>query len=92
MTSRSLEEVRAELDRTDRELVELLAKRASSVKEAFAIKLGSGVGLRDAAREREVLDAVVALGLQHGLPETDLREVFAAVLRFTRVVSDPTGR
>ena len=92
MTRRSLEEVRAELDRTDRALVELLAKRVPLVREAFAIKEEAGVGVRDAAREKEILDAVVVLGRAQGLPESDLREVFAAILRFTRVVSEPPGR
>jgi chorismate mutase len=92
VTRRTLEQVRAELDRTDRALVELLAARASLVREAFEIKQASGAGLRDAAREKEIADAVVLLGRTHGLPESDLREVFAAILRFTRVVSDPPGR
>ena len=84
---RELRDVRADIDRTDRDLVELLARRAALVREAFAIKADAGSALRDAAREEEILRAVMAHGGARGLPEPALREVFTAIVRFARVVS-----
>jgi chorismate mutase/prephenate dehydrogenase len=82
---RTLEDVRLDIDRTDRALVELLGRRATLVAEAFAIKTERGEALTDEGRERAILDAVAANGRALGLDPTELETLFRAVLRFARV-------
>ena len=84
---RSLTDVRVDIDRTDRQLIELLSGRVALVREAFAMKGEASVPLRDEAREREIVEAAVAAGQERGLPEPHVRAVFSAILRFARASS-----
>jgi chorismate mutase len=86
-SNRSLRDVRAEIDRTDTALVELLAARASLVREAFAIKTADGIALTDEAREREIVERAVLSARARGLPHEETRELLAAILRFSRIVA-----
>lgn len=73
-----LESVRARLDRLNLELLQLLNQRLRLVEAAVETKLTAGLGLHDAAREREML---AALQVANGgpLPPEELRTVFRAV-------------
>lgn len=58
--TRSLTELRAELDRVDQELVAAMARRQALVAEIGRWKHAQGRQLRDYQREREVMDKVRA--------------------------------
>ncbi len=62
-----LGELRAQLDRIDRELVERAAERQRVVSEIGRLKRSAGRQLRDFRREREVLDGVRAHAAESGL-------------------------
>lgn len=68
-----LEQLRAELDRIDEELIDRAAARQRLVAEIGQYKQQQGRQLRDYRREREVLDGVRERALQSGL-EPDLAE------------------
>ncbi|MGB0514329.1 MAG: prephenate dehydrogenase/arogenate dehydrogenase family protein [Wenzhouxiangellaceae bacterium] len=62
-----MSELRARLDRIDRELVERAAERQRIVSEIGRLKRSAGRQLRDFRREREVLDGVRSHARIHGL-------------------------
>lgn len=82
--TKSLEALRAELDRIDRELIERAAERQRIVSEIGRIKKSDGRQLRDFRRERQVLDGVRAhageLGLDPNVAESLLTTLIEASL------------
>lgn len=71
-----LSTARAEIDRIDAEMARLYAARMAAASRIAAWKRENGKPVRDAAREREVLDRNL-----DRLPDSALRPYYAAVLR-----------
>jgi prephenate dehydrogenase len=83
-TSVELAETRDLIDDLDRELVELLARRAELSRRARKAKQKVGQPLHDATREADLLSARRRLASDRGLDEESIEDVFRAVLRFSR--------
>jgi prephenate dehydrogenase len=79
-----LMETRDLIDEIDAGIVELLARRRHLAARAGRIKSEHGAGIRDAAREKALLDARRSLAAEHGLSAETVADVFAAILRFSR--------
>jgi prephenate dehydrogenase len=79
-----LREARQHIDALDRELVELLARRAELARRAARAKAELGHGVADPGRERAVLEARRAWAEELGLDATSVEDVFLSVLRFSR--------
>lgn len=79
-----LSRTRALIDEVDRELLELLARRARLSRRAAVAKADLGAPVRDARREAELLDARRRGATQLGLDPESVSEIFEAVLRFSR--------
>ncbi|HEX7339539.1 MAG TPA: chorismate mutase [Rhodanobacteraceae bacterium] len=75
----SLEEVRANIDRLDRQLVALLAERGAYVKQAAAFKKNAGE-VRAPKRVEQVIDKVVALAAEHGANAHVVEQVWRAMI------------
>jgi chorismate mutase/prephenate dehydrogenase len=93
-----LDELRSELSAVDRQLVELIAERQRLVGEIGRSKQSTGVGTRDYAREKDVLDMgrsqAAELGLDPDLAENVLRELIRSSLASQerdRVISEGKG-
>ena len=83
-TSAELAETRDLIDDLDRELIELLARRAELSRRARKAKQRVGQPLHDATREADLLSARRRLASDRGLDEESIEDVFRAVLRFSR--------
>ncbi|MCB2224679.1 MAG: prephenate dehydrogenase/arogenate dehydrogenase family protein [Actinobacteria bacterium] len=79
-----LRETRDLIDEIDAEIVALLARRSLLSTRAGRIKSEAGAGIRDAARERELLDERRRWAAERGLGEETVADVFSAILRFSR--------
>jgi chorismate mutase len=78
-----VEQLRAGVDRVDRELQRLVARRRELSNRIQALRLGGGGGRYDATREERVVASyVAALG-------PDGADLAAAVLRFCRGPAGP---
>jgi prephenate dehydrogenase len=85
--SPALRETRELIDELDRELCNLLARRATLAERAAHAKVDEGLaGIRDPERERSLLAERAAWAEQRGLDSQAVRDVFEAVLRFSRSV------
>jgi len=79
----SIEELRAQIDEIDEQLVDLLNKRAEKSLAIRALKPQAHMGLFDPKREEEIFDKVCAL---NGGPlySDELRAIYATVLRVSK--------
>ena len=80
---RELEDVRAELDGVDRELVRLFEKRMALSREVARYKLAHGLPVLDAAREEQVLDSRVSMLNNPALGE-DVRTLYVCIMALSR--------
>ena len=80
----SLEEYRTQIDGIDRQIVELLNKRAGIVNRIGQIKKEANLPVTAPARERQVLEQVVESGKDGPLPAATLRRIYEVILREMR--------
>lgn len=79
-----LDRLRAEIERIDYALVELLAERVRVAARTLALKEEAGLPAVDPAREAEVVRRASALARDAGLDPERVRDVFWAVVRLSR--------
>ncbi|SHE61860.1 prephenate dehydratase [Desulforamulus putei] len=77
----TLEELRADIDIIDRQVIELLGKRAKLVTRVGELKQNAGQ-VRDPAREAQVLAQVRRLAQHHGLSPDVLETVYRTLLDY----------
>ena len=75
----SMEEVRAEIDRIDREIVALLAERAGYVQQAARVKRLRGE-IVDPARIEEIVAKTRAAAAERGLPPDLVEPLFRLMI------------
>ena len=81
---RPLAAVRADIDALDAALLDLVARRMALVAEVAAAKRAAGLRVRDAARERVLLDDRARRAAALGLPAAEVESVFRVLMRASR--------
>src|SRR4051812_32538068 len=81
---RSLALLRAMIDSLDRDLLHIVAQRMALVAEIAAYKREHGLKIRDAHRERELLEDRTSRAEALGLPRGEMESVFRLLLRASR--------
>lgn len=81
---RSLPVLRAMIDSLDRDLLQLAARRMALVGEVASYKRLNRLKVRDAARERELLDDRASRAEELGLPRDEMESIFRLLLRASR--------
>ena len=77
---KQIEEHRAKIDEIDKQIVELLNKRAGHSLVIRGLKPGANMGLYDPRREEEIFEKVD--GFNNGpLYNENLREIYACILK-----------
>lgn len=84
--SPALRETREHIEELDRELAQLLVRRAELARRAAHEKSALGVGVVDPTRERALLAERRAWAEALGLPADAVEDVFRAVVRLSRKV------
>ncbi|MDI1433624.1 prephenate dehydrogenase/arogenate dehydrogenase family protein [Polyangium sorediatum] len=82
--SQALRETRDLIDDLDREIVELLGRRAQLARRAAREKAKLGRPVRDPEREAELFEARRRWAAERGLDPASVHEIFDAILRFSR--------
>jgi chorismate mutase / prephenate dehydrogenase len=77
----NLEELRINLSRVDRQLVELMAERQALSRQVAAAKFATGSPTRDFRREREVLMNARASASELGVPPAVAEQVLSLLIR-----------
>ncbi len=79
-TPPDLSSLREALDGVDAELVSLLARRLALVVKIGETKAGRAGGIRDASRERDVLEKVESAARDLGVPVPLARKIFGEII------------
>ena len=79
----SIDELRAQIDVVDGQLVELLNKRAEKALAIRALKPQAQMGLFDPKREEEIFERVSELNTGP-LYSDDIRAIYATILRVSK--------
>ncbi|MDC3986258.1 prephenate dehydrogenase/arogenate dehydrogenase family protein [Polyangium jinanense] len=82
--TQALRETRDLIDDLDRDLMELLGRRAQLARRAAREKAKLGRPVRDPEREAELLDARRRWAAERELDPASVHEIFDAILRFSR--------
>jgi chorismate mutase/prephenate dehydrogenase len=80
----SLPALRGRIDAIDHALIDLLAQRMAVVAELAAVKRAEGRRVRDAERERSILEDRVSRGQARELPAELVESLFRVLLRGSR--------
>jgi len=88
MTSKSIQDLRDEIDDIDRRVLELLNRRMSLSQGIGALKAEDGQDVVDTAREEEILQRL-ADGNAGPLPEKTLRAVYREIFSGSRSLQSP---
>lgn len=75
-----LEEIRKLLDRTDKKIIDALAKRQELVREVSKLKINDKKHIRDADREEELLDKITRLAREAGLDRYFAEQLFKDII------------
>jgi chorismate mutase len=75
---------RAEIERVDRAIVDLLATRVEIGRRIGVLKRAAGLPVLDPGREAEVIRAVAEMARASGLPAEPVREIFWRVVALSR--------
>jgi len=81
----SIEELRLEIDKIDKKLMDLLKERAEIALQIGKHKKDKGISIYDPKREREILDKVVEYAQQHSLNPKYVKEVQKSIIKLCRV-------
>lgn len=82
--SADLSRHRAEIERIDRALVDLIRERVSAARGTAAAKRAAGLPTVDPSQEAAVIRRAAALARDAGLPAEDVRDVFWKLVALTR--------
>lgn len=83
--TRDLSDVRQQIDLLDRELFEVLARRAQLSLRAAQAKAKEGrAAIRDPERERRILEERARWAQEAGLDGQAIKDVFDSIMRFSR--------
>jgi chorismate mutase len=79
-----LAEIRQEIERIDRALIELIAERVQLARRIGAVKKAAGLPTLDPPREAAVVRRAGALAREAGLEDEDVRYIFWHLIGLSR--------
>lgn len=88
-TSARLNELRAAIDATDRDLIAVLNRRAGISREIGALKAHSDAAVFRPEREAALLDKLSRRGEGGALPEEHLRAIYREIISSSRALQKP---
>jgi len=79
----SLEDLRAEVQRVDREIIRLIDKRVRLAEDIFESKKALGVKIEDKNQEKLVMKRALDNATELGLDAGAIKEIFATLIRMS---------
>lgn len=84
MSVSGLTQLREEIERIDRTLIQLIADRVRLARQVGAAKRAAGLPTLDPAREAAVVRRAVVLAREAGLLDDDVRQIFWHLIGLSR--------
>lgn len=79
-----LSRLRDEIERVDRAVIELIAKRVQVAREVGAAKRAAGLPTLDPAREASVIRQIAVIAREAKLPDDAVRQIFWHIIGLSR--------
>lgn len=86
-----LAEIRDEIERIDRSIVELIAQRVQLARRVGTVKRSAGLPTLDPPREAAVVRRAGALAREAGLDDEDVRYIFWHLIGLSRRIQMEEG-
>ena len=80
MTNKWLEDARAKLDGLDSEIIDILARRYSIIKEIGEFKKKNQIPVMQHDRVKEILNRCTERGISYGLSEEFIKKIFSLII------------
>lgn len=80
MPSSRLTDLRRRIDRLDRSIVELLARRQSTVEDIAEVKEEQSCGVRDPEREAELMSRLRDVAREHDVSPDLVEDLFGTII------------
>ena len=79
----SLEDLRADVERVDQEIIRLIDKRVRLAEDIFEAKRALGAGIEDKNQEILVMKRALDMATELGLDPGAIKEIFATLIRMS---------
>lgn len=79
----SLEDLRAEVQKVDRDIIALIYERVRLAEDIFEAKRALGVGIEDKNQEKLVMKRALDMATELGLDAGTVKEIFAILIRMS---------
>ena len=79
----SLEDLRAEVQKVDRDIIALINERVRLAEDIFEAKRALGVGIEDKNQEKLVMKRALDMATELGLDAGAVKEIFAILIRMS---------
>ncbi len=79
----SLEDLRADVQRVDQEIIRLIDERVSLAEDIFEVKKALGVRIEDPNQEKLVMKRALDMATELGLDAGATKEIFATLIRMS---------
>ena len=80
MTANPLLPLREKINQLDQKLIEILAERRQVSTEVIHAKIAANIPLRDLARERSLIKALIEQGKQHNLDDLLIKRLYQIII------------
>lgn len=77
----TIQEVRAEIEEIDREMIELIHRRVGLAEKVLESKQKEGMQINDAGQNHVVLDRAVDSATERNLDTSSVKEIFEILIR-----------
>jgi chorismate mutase len=82
--------LREDIEQLDRQIVELVVRRARLAEDAGRAKRVAGLPLLDPVREARVMETAAEYARQAGIPDDEVRQVFRLLITIARKSQEAT--
>ncbi|HVP93844.1 MAG TPA: chorismate mutase [Methanoregulaceae archaeon] len=79
----SIESLREEINRIDREIIRLIAKRQALAEKIVRIKIGEGLSVHDEARVQEVLKLSFNYAVEHKINPVYIQKIMGILVEMS---------
>ncbi|MEI6849964.1 MAG: chorismate mutase [archaeon] len=84
-----INKLRQKINEIDSRIIELLRERFDIVKEIGIHKKKNGIAIKDAAREKEVMDKIVEKTKQQGMRDIqEVKEIYNSIISVSRNIQE----
>ncbi|HOT04183.1 MAG TPA: chorismate mutase [Methanolinea sp.] len=78
-----IEALRAEINRIDEQIIDLIAKRQYLAARMAQVKMNEGLPVHDAKRTQEVLDGAFNYAVEKNINPVSVRNIFALLIEMS---------